>query len=710
MEIKDVINQAARKLAPLWPLKTFIARNPLQGFESLHFEEALAFALKEEDTRFDKVNRELIKWCQPFLDKGQSALQAPGREKGFYSAWARLAPYDTRLKRSRRNRWLEALPSRAEEAVELALKELNIGEEQRVNYLEAALLSLPGWAGYIKWLEDEQPESPVSLVDYLAVRLCLTVLLFEEKEQSVNLIETKTITDALNRKEAQFRGNLLKTLQNELIKEESVSVPDVQIVFCIDVRSEPFRRRLERLGSYETFGFAGFFGIPIEIEHFESGEKKACCPVLLKPAHRGIESPEEVQSKRLVRHFQGRQILLIGRRIYHELKYNFATSYALVETTGLWCGLWMAFRTVFPLSGIRFKKWVEKSVKPPVATRVIHDISLGDQVRYAKTALTLIGMTKRFGQLVVFCGHKSQTENNPFGSALDCGACGGNPGGPNGTLLASILNTSEVRDQLSKEGIFIPEGTRFLGGEHNTTTDEVRLDPCENHFALYQKLKKDLAQAGEENCRGRSKAFGITDSDGEGKTYFLKGSANWSEVRPEWGLARNGAFIAAPRSLTQNIDLEGRCFLHSYDWKEDDSGSSLETILTAPLIVAEWINTQYLFSTLNNRIYGCGSKVTHNIIGKFGVMQGNASDLMQGLPLQSVYRNDQEPYHEMIRLQVIVYAPRASIQAIVNKHLTLQNLIYNRWIYFIAIDPVDKKFYRLKNRDVWQEIIEQTQI
>ncbi len=173
-------------------------------------------------------------------------------------------------------------------------------------------------------------------------------------------------------------------------------------------------------------------------------------------------------------------------------------------------------------------------------------------------------------------------------------------------------------------------------------------------------------------------------------------------MRPEWGLARNASFIVAPRGLTRNVDLEGRAFLHSYDWEQDPDGTSLTVILTAPMVVAQWINTQYLFSTIDNVAYGGGSKVTKNITGKLGIMQGNASDLMHGLPLQSVFSSDREAYHEPLRLMTVVYAPRHLIDEIVARQEVLQKLFGNGWVTLACIDPSDKCTHILQRDLKWQ--------
>ena len=49
--------------------------------------------------------------------------------------------------------------------------------------------------------------------------------------------------------------------------------PHAQLVLCIDVRSESFRRHIEAQGPYETFGFAGFFAIPLSHQAFDSDQR-----------------------------------------------------------------------------------------------------------------------------------------------------------------------------------------------------------------------------------------------------------------------------------------------------------------------------------------------------------------------------------------------------------------------------------------------------
>jgi uncharacterized protein YbcC (UPF0753/DUF2309 family) len=194
--------------------------------------------------------------------------------------------------------------------------------------------------------------------------------------------------------------------------------------------------------------------------------------------------------------------------------------------------------------------------------------------------------------------------------------------------------------------------------------------------------------------------MGLDADESSSAKYTKLRSIDWAQVRPEWGLARNASFIVAPREISKKIDLDGRAFLHSYDYRQDPEGAILTVILTAPMVVAQWINSQYLFSTLDNVTYGAGSKVTKNITGKIGVMQGNASDLMTGLPLQSVNKTDKEAYHEPVRLMTIVYAPSAVINQIIEKQTVLQKLFSNGWVRLICIDPEHPNHHYFLDRDL----------
>ncbi len=182
---------------------------------------------------------------------------------------------------------------------------------------------------------------------------------------------------------------------------------------------------------------------------------------------------------------------------------------------------------------------------------------------------------------------------------------------------------------------------------------------------------------------------------------LMRRAADWSEVRPEWGLAGNAAFIAAPRSLTKNANLNGQSFLHSYDHQSDPDGAVLETIMTAPMIVAHWINMQYYASTVDNVHFGSGHKTIHNVVGRFGILSGNGGDLMTGLPWQSLHSGE-DYQHSPMRLQAVIAAPRTSIEKVIEKHEVVANLLAGGWLHLIALDG--DVTYRYAEDGSWQAI------
>ena len=169
---------------------------------------------------------------------------------------------------------------------------------------------------------------------------------------------------------------------------------------------------------------------------------------------------------------------------------------------------------------------------------------------------------------------------------------------------------------------------------------------------------------------------------------------------PEWGLSRNAYFIIARRDLTQQLALDGRAFLHSYDYRVDPKRRLLENIITGPLVVGQWINMEHYFSAVDNERFGSSSKAYHNVAGRFGVMTGNLSDLRTGLPSQTVL--DQGlPFHEPIRLITVIEAPIEHAERAIEAVVSVKHLVRNGWVRLMVVDPETSKIHIYEN-DAWQ--------
>jgi uncharacterized protein len=328
----------------------------------------------------------------------------------------------------------------------------------------------------------------------------------------------------------------------------------------------------------------------------------------------------------------------------------------------------------------------------------------GQRVAMAEAVLRAMSMTGNFGRLVMLTGHGSTTVNNPHASGLDCGACGGHTGEANARVAAAILNDPGVRDGLADKGIVIPADTWFLGCLHDTTTDEIRIydrdEVPASHAADLKRLRAWLAQASSLARVERADLLGLVPGGSIDRRVIAR-SRDWSQVRPEWGLAGNAAFIAAPRGRTYRLPLGGRAFLHSYDWRKDEGFGVLQLIMTAPMVVASWINLQYYGSTVNNPAFGSGNNVLHNVVGQLGVLEGNAGDLKVGLPWQSVH-DGKRFIHEPLRLSVFIEAPQAAIDAVIGRHGQVRDLVDNGWVHLFRIDPAESRIVRYLGGLRWQ--------
>jgi len=679
------------------------------------------------------IDRLLAKWLAAFLDEGQAAWEMPNREQGFYRAWRELAAYDTQIPDQKR---LTDLPETATQALSVALSHFE--EERWEEIFEYHLTALPGWTGRIKQRlsapNDEWAEQyPITLADYLAVRLILALHLDcrisppEGWAQVEHPDEPPIEALWLRAWEETYRRDLVDGIESgiearaEGAEADDGERPTAQMVFCIDTRSEIIRRHIEQQGDYETHGYAGFFGVPMEHVGYTDGVRTNSFPVIIDPVYRIEERPTE--ESRAATRSAWSKLNSLGSKVMKSLKNDVAAAFGFVEVGGGLFAPPMAARTLAPSGVFRLGRWVRNRVgrvaefaEPTIDQQESEDVeeslptgmTFEQQVIVAEAAFELMGW-ETFARTVVFAGHTSQTVNNPYKSSIDCGACAGSSGLPNARVLAAVCNKPDVREALRERGYDIPEDTAFVAAEHNTTTDEVTLFTDEALEAErgdeLDEIRADLAAAREGATAERMRIMGGNEKESVAETE--RRAADWAEPRPEIGLSGNAAFVIGPRELTSEMNLGGRAFLHSYDYTNDPDGEALENIMSGPLVVTQMINAQYYFSATDTGAYSAGSKTTHNPVGKMGVYQGNGGDIMLGLPKQSIQADDGEFYHKPLRQTVVIQAPVEAVERIIRAEETLTRFFDNEWMSLTVIDPTrENQAFRYAGDLSWEPAVE----
>ncbi|MBX9790991.1 MAG: DUF2309 domain-containing protein [Pirellulales bacterium] len=679
---------------------------------------------------------EITKHCERHYDQGQALWPSPWKNQPLYTAWREAAVLDLRMDRLGAVGFRERvahLPVEPLPAIAESIEALGVAPEARQDYFTRQLYAVKGWASYIKYLQRD-PQLAETYRDDLTGLLAICVS-YDAALVSLGLRSQPADATGAGRRQANdqdettglapreaairyiLQGAVEIAYRRQLLvqltaRRRPLPMPrrrTAQLVFCIDVRSEPLRRCLEAVSDeIETFGFAGFFGMPIEYRPLGGAKGRAQCPVLLTPSVRiaeGLPCPHDSSEAEMV---DRRLAMRTFRRLWTGFTQWTTSGFTFVETLGWLAVVKLVSRTLGLQGGDPTGRLdgVPNAVRPLLGPqlRVAENTGLAPEQRlvFAENMLRKLGLTEDFARLVVLCGHGSQTVNNPYQASLDCGACGGHSGEPNARLAAALLNDASVRQGLASRGITIPEDTWFLAALHNTTTDEITyFDEGLLPAALrsdFANLREWTQEAGRRNRADRALRLGAATPHA-----VWSRSRDWSEVRPEWGLAGNAAFIAAPRARTQGCNLRGRAFLHSYEHATDHDLSTLELILTAPVVVANWINLQYYASTVDNRAFGSGNKVLHNVVGKFAVVQGNGGDLMTGLPWQSVH-DGRQLQHEPLRLLVVVEAPCSAIGTILNRHPAVRDLATNGWLHLVALDS--DRAYRFNELGEWEAAVD----
>ena len=673
------------------------------------------------------VMERISRFCASYFDDGQAQVRAP-RGKGFYATWRDQAESDHMpslfMGLGGYRAAVESLPNRPEDMLERGSAELGVTADQRERYFSALLLDVNGWASwcaYLRWTARLAGEDDDHIRELLAVRLAWEWLLLRASDDVIT-DEWKFAMaswSAIDRAAQLARADdwiLQRAVELAWLSRVRPQLPQgfaavrparprLQAAFCLDVRSEVFRRALEAQGDdIQTLGAAGFFGIPLEYQQLAADDARPQLPGILAAKYRVTDTnvPAGVEDKRRAR--------LEAASAWKAFKSSSLSSFAFVDAMGPFFARNL-YRDTFSERALRSDHHDhvgllddEDNARLPRITGHVDGtaVAIEERCQLAAGFLRAVGLTDNFARIVLLVGHGSETKNNAHAAGLDCGACCGQPGDVNARAAAALFNDHAVRAGLVAQGIAIPATTLFVGALHNTTTDDVTLfvedGVATSHQADLADVRGLLERAGTRTRRERATRLGLAElTDAKLHAAVIKRARNWAEVRPEWGLAGNAMFMIAPRERSRHLDLEGRAFLHDYRCADDKDGTILEAIVTGPMVVAHWINFQYYASTVDNARYGCGDKVLHNIVGgHLGVLEGNGGDLRIGLALQSLHDGERW-VHAPLRLAVLIEAPRDAIDRVLAKHAKVRELVDNEWLHLFQLDAQDRAIVARRN-------------
>ncbi|MFD0982650.1 putative inorganic carbon transporter subunit DabA [Tropicimonas aquimaris] len=628
------------------------------------------------------VTERLGAWAQGYFDRGQ-ALWTRAPRRSAWADWRDWATHDLTpeilgcagfadlVSQTDRNPW---------RALGEACAALGIDAEAAPGVFRRLLWDMGGWAGHarhLSWEAELAGETDGTLCDMLTIRLVWEQALYAQfgaaiadgwgeaclrHRQPIRPRMDHVIDAVLLRASEIASGRQLDKLLAQRAGQEPASETSAQLVFCIDVRSERYRRALETVApDIRTHGAAGFFGLTLDHRPAASNESEALCPVLLSPALGShVASGDDVALR-----IRGRT-----RRAISRFSRAAVSSFAFVEAAGL-----LRIGDLFSASAGQSQTALDDGPAP----RLMLDPSDPEAAVAAEAALRTMGLTGPFAPLVVLVGHEAHVTNDAQSGLLQCGACGGHGGATNARVLARLLNETPVRRRLAAKGIEIPATTVFLAASHDTATDSVVLFNRDSVGDRYRPSVRSLELALERaGAFARAERAVLLPGCTEPDALALRGR-DWAQTRVEWGLAGCRWFVAAPRSLTRGRDLAGKAFLHDYDATRDPDGSWLAQILGGPVCVAAWINLQYYGATVAPEAFSSGNKLLHNVVGGFGLLDGTSGALRGGPSLQGTTLEGRA-VHEPLRLSVRVAAPQALLDKALDKAPGVRDMQKAGWV------------------------------
>lgn len=593
-------------------------------------------------------------------------------------------------------------------------------EEYFEQYVYDQQFTHRGWSGIVSAIED-RPESllypkKIALEDMVILELLLEIDAltgrFGEEWEPLGNSVTQPPTDIFADEppdelqevlkiwhdafEWSYYDTVLSGVAHTLStgSTQKTTTKSFQAVFCIDEREYSLRTYVESLDKHsETFGAPGFFGVEFYFHPANAKFYDKLCPAPVTPKYLVKEITKGDS--------QAHEKEVMYSKHSHKLFRGFLFSYLL--------GI--------PAAGKLIANLINPTMSPAIADAFAHmdpaaDLSIvytgeqdkekGLQVGFTveemadrvEKLLRNIGLAENFSPLVYVIGHGSSSANNPHHGAHDCGACSGRPGLVNARVFAYMANYQPVRELLAARNLIIPAATQFLGGLHDTASDEVRFYDeetlTEKNRALHSKNKQLFEDALDLNAKERSRRFMSIDTKQHVRKIrndIKKRSVSYYEPRPELGHGTNALCVVGKRSLTKHLFLDRRAFLNSYDYTSDPDGALLLGVLMPLGTVCGGINLEYFFSRMDNYKLGAGTKLPHNVMGLIGVSNSSDGDLRSGLPLQMI------EVHDPVRLLMIVEHRPEVVKKVIQSNPDLYEWFANEWIHLVAVHPEKKSLY-----------------
>jgi len=652
-----------------------------------------------------------------YLDQGISIWNFPVKGKSFIAAIREIEKYS--LTSFFRNKRVKELLMKSTCEISDLLKILVGDESLFERYLFDQQFAHQGWSGMVSVIED-QPQTlldprKITLHDVIVFELLLEIDALDShfgkswKPLEENIIErpetlfTEVPSTELNEVliilqlafEWTYYDQVLTGLVVPHKPRPTQLAKSFQAIFCIDDRECSLRRYLEKFDPHcETYATPGFFSVEFFFQPEEGKFYTKLCPAPVTPKYL-IKETAKRKTNEIDVHFSKHTHSIFG-------------GWLIAQTLGYWSAFKL-FLNVFspkmsPATASSFKhmdKFSQLTIENRDPEHQENGLQIGftvdEMANRVESLLKSIGLIKDFASVVYAIGHGSSSVNNPHYAAYDCGACSGRAGSVNSRVFCFMANHPKVREILKTRGIDIPATTQFVGGLHDTTRDEVMffdedlLSP--ENLQEHNKNEVVFANALDANAKERSRRFESIDPHmAPDKIHKMVQTRSVSlfEPRPELNHATNVLCIVGRRSLTQDLFLDRRSFLNSYDYSIDRDGKFLFNIMKPLGPVCGGINLEYYFSRVDNQKLGAGTKLPHNVMGLFGVANGIDGDLRPGLPSQMI------EVHDPVRLMLIVeHFPDVVLETI-QRSADVYEWFINEWVHLVAINPETRELSLFK--------------